>query len=278
MNTVNFNGQLFPATTPLFQSTNRAFNYGDGLFETIRIHRGRLLFLSRHWQRLTESMAALQIHWPDDFDQEDFARECLRIYPGHGDFRIRATVWRAGAGLYTPQMNHANFLIAGTPLDSAPYPFNEVGLEVGLFDQIPLSAHAYSWIKSTNSMAYVMAALHKQTEQWDDCLLVNAAGNMVEASSSNIFISKNGRISTPPLSEGGVRGIMRSVVLDVARSKGWEVEERALRQADLLAAEELFFSNAIQGIKWVKKYKNSTFGSYQSQSLSEAIAQLAKNS
>lgn len=278
MNTVNFNGQLFPASTPLLQSTNRAFNYGDGIFETIRIHRGRLLFIDRHWQRLTESMELLGLHWPDAFDQDDFARECLRLYPDQGNYRIRATIWRAGEGLYTPQINHANFLITGKPLDHSPYPFNQTGLTIGLYNQIPLNAHSFSWIKSTNCLAYIQAGLYKQNQELDDCLLLNTAGNVVEGSSSNLFIVKGHALWTPPVSEGGVRGVMRSVVMEVARRAGWEIKEAILKEADIFDAEELFFTNAIQGIKWVKKYKNSTFGNQNSKLLSESIAQLAKNS
>ncbi len=278
MNKVNFNGQISPSSSPIFQVSNRAFNYGDGLFETMRISEGKILFLSKHWERLNKSMKMLHLHWPNDFTIEDFKQECLKIYPQKGDFRVRFTAWRAGTGLYTPNSQETHFLVSGNPLDSAPYPFNSQGLSLHRFTEKAIHPDRYSWIKSTNALIYVLAGIAKQASDWEDCLILNTQGRIAEASSSNIFLIKGKSLISPPLSEGGIAGIVRGVLLEEASHAGFLVEEKSIDETALLAADEVFLSNSIAGIKWVGQYKNSTFGQEKSRQLHSLLSKTAKKS
>ncbi len=274
MNKVNFNGQLLSSSTPLFQVSNRAFNYGDGLFETMRISDGKILFVERHWARLSKSMKMLHLCWPKHFMVDDFKKECLKIIPKKGDFRIRFTAWRAGTGLYTPNSQEAQFLVTGNPLALPPYPFNERGISLHLFRKKAIHPDTYSWIKSTNAMIYVLAGIAKQTSNWEDCLILNTQARIAEASSANVFLIKGQNLITPPLSEGGIAGIIRSVLLEEASQEGFLVEEKAFDESVLLGADEVFLSNSITGIKWVGRYKNSTFAQEKSRQLSALLKKL----
>ena len=223
-------------------------------------------------------MERLHLHWPNAFSIQNFEQECLKIYPQKGDFRVRFTAWRAGTGLYTPNSQETHFLISGSLLDSAPYPFPTEGLSLHLFEEKAIHPDQYSWIKSTNAMTYVLAGIAKQASNWDDCLILNTQGRIAEASSSNIFLIKGQSLISPPLSEGGIAGIVRSVLLEEASQAGFWVEEKSIDETALLAADEVFLSNSIAGIKWVGRYKNSTFGQEKSRQVHSILSKTAKKS
>ncbi len=111
--------------------------------------------------------------------------------------------------------------------------------------------------KLTSALPYVLAAQCKQANGHDDCLLLNTAGRLACATSANIFWVKNGKLFTPPLSEGCVAGTMRAVLFDIAKAMKIKVQEKKGKLADLAEAEEVFLTNAIQGIRWVKEIQGT---------------------
>ena len=207
---------------------NRAFQYGDGLFETMRMHQGKILFLERHWQRLLNGMAVLKMEWPGEMEMKDLENALREVVPGEGDFRVRLSVWRSGAGLYTPISSKAEYSISSTALPEAPYSLNAEGLEIGLYEDLHLHYNLLSPLKTLNALPYVLAGIYKKEQGLDDCLLLNSAGRIAEASSSNIFVIRGKNLWTPPLTEACIAGVMRSVLLDLAGEAGWIVEEKPL--------------------------------------------------
>jgi branched-chain amino acid aminotransferase len=131
----------------------------------------------------------------------------------------------------------------------------------GNFELPPNLGHlresSISNFKLTSALPYVLAAQYKQAHGLDDCLLLNTAGRLACASSANIFWVKNGKLFTPPLSEGCVAGTMRAVLFDIAEAMKVRVQEKKGRLADLAEAEEVFLTNAIQGIRWVKEIEGA---------------------
>jgi branched-chain amino acid aminotransferase len=127
-------------------------------------------------------------------------------------------------------------------------------------------------------LPYVLAARERNLGPFDELILVNDEGRAVEASSSNLFAFLHGRLVTPPESEGGIPGIMRSVILQVARKAGINVAQEPLSLGDVEAAEEVFLTNAVQGMRWVarfraKRYPNQfavgLFGKFEEKVLAE---------
>jgi branched-chain amino acid aminotransferase len=110
-----------------------------------------------------------------------------------------------------------------------------------------------------NCQYYIMAALWSQQRGLDDCLLQNERGNIIESSSGNLFIVSNGVLYTPSLSDGCLGGVMRAQIINVALSNGIKVYECSLNPQNLLAADELFFTNAVRGVQWVSGYRTKRY-------------------
>lgn len=278
MKSINFNGQIFQEEEALLFASNRAFNYGDGIFETMRVHQQKIVFFDQHWKRLNESMMALGMEWEKEVSPEQFHQECLKIYSGTEEYRIRATIWRAGQGRYTPTKNNVNFIITGTPLQHPPYLLNEKGLTLGTYTKIPVPSHPCSWIKTTQCLPYIQASLHKQKHGWDDCLLINAHGNLVEATSANLFLIKQNQLICPPLSEGGVAGVIRKTLLDQAPLFGFKPKEKVITKDLIHSAEEVFLTNSISGIRWVNNYENTIFDHQKIKQLCKRLSEFARQS
>jgi branched-chain amino acid aminotransferase len=201
---INFNGEIIPADTTLLTIANRAFRYGDGLFESMRVMKGKLKFPELHAERLQKGMKALKI---DGYSQADswFLKEKVeelarRNKIKHG--RLRLTVFRDAEGLYTPTQNKMAYCLEIQPIDEPRYFLNERGLIMDVYTELPKPLNWLSNIKTCNSLVYVMAAIYKQQNKLDDVFLINQNRYLCEANSSNIFVWYQNHLYTPALSEG----------------------------------------------------------------------------
>jgi branched-chain amino acid aminotransferase len=250
---INYNGEIYPANTKLFGIANRAFRYGDGLFESMRLMKGQLKFADLHADRLQRGMKALKI---DGYSQMDtwFLKEktddlARRNKAKHA--RLRLTVFRDGEGLYTPSQNKMGWCLDLQPLDEPRYFLNEKGLIMDIFPDLQKPTNYLSNIKTCNSLTYVMAGLYKTQNKLDDVFLLNQDGFLCEAGSSNIFIWYQNHLYTPALSEGCVEGVMRHVIINLAKKINIPVTEAQINPDILYEAEEVFLTNAARGIQSV---------------------------
>lgn len=253
---INFNGEILPADTPLMSIANRGFKYGDGLFESMRLMKGKLKFAELHAERLQRGMKALKI---DGYSQTDtwFLRDKVeelarRNKIKHG--RLRLTVYRDAEGLYTPSQNKMGYCLELTPIDEPRYFMNDKGLIMDVYSELPKPLNYLSTIKTSNSLLYVMAALFKQQNRLDEVFLLNASGFLCEAGAANIFVWYQNHLYTPALSEGCVEGVMRQVVMQLAHDNGIPITEAQINPEILNEADEVFLTNASRGIQWVMGY------------------------
>ncbi len=256
LNLINFNGQIVPADTKLLSVANRAFKYGDGLFESMRLFKGKLKFADLHADRLQRGMKALKI---DGYSQMDvyFLRDmaeqlALRNKAKHG--RLRLTVYRDASGFYAPTTNAMGYCLEIAPADEPRYFLNEKGLIVDVYTEIPKPCNFLSNIKTCNSLTYVMAGLYKTQHNLDEVFLLNQNGFLCEASSANIFVYYQNHLYTPALSEGCVEGVMRQVIIDLAKKINIPVIEAQINPDILYEADEVFITNASRGIQCVMGY------------------------
>ncbi|MBE9584431.1 aminotransferase class IV [Mucilaginibacter sp. JRF] len=260
---INFNGEIVPADTKLLTTGNRGFRYGDGLFESMRLMKGKLKFADLHADRLQRGMKALKI---DGYSQTDawFLKnkaEELATRNKVKHARLRLTVYRDAEGLYTPSQNKMGYCLELQPLDEPRYFLNEKGLIMDVYTDLPKPSNYLSNIKTCNSLIYIMAGIYKEQNRLDDVFLLNQNGYLCEASSSNIFIWYNNHLYTPALSEGCVEGVMRQVIINVAKANKIEVTEAQINPEILYEADEVFLTNATRGIQsvmgfGVKRYFN----------------------
>ena len=253
---INFNGELIHADSKTLTIANRAFRYGDGLFESMRLMKGQLKFPDLHADRLQRGMKAIKI---DGYSQMDtwFLKDKVEQLASrnkikHG--RLRLTVYRDSDGLFTPTQNKMGYCLELEPLDEPRYFLNDKGLIMDIFTDLPKPINLLSNIKTCNSLLYVMAGIFKNQNRLDDAFLLNQNGFLCEASSSNIFVWYKSQLYTPALSEGCVEGVMRQVIIKLAKDGNIPFTEAQISPDVLYEADEVFLTNATKGIQWVMGY------------------------
>jgi len=153
------------------------------------------------------------------------------------------------------------------------YELNNKGIKVDLYQKIKKPCNALSSIKSCNSLLYVLAGKYKTDNELEECVIINDRHNVCEFTSSNLFIVINGVLYTPAITEGCIQGVMRKVILDLAAKARIYVYETELKPNDLIRADEIFLTNAVQGIQWVGAYKAKRYFNKVSKTLIDALNQ-----
>ena len=117
-------------------------------------------------------------------------------------------------------------------------------------------------IKHLNRLEQVMAARELQSLEVDDGLLSDDTGAIVEAVSANLFVRHGAIVTTPPVSECGVAGVVREVILDGAADLGIEIRQGSVRRADVLLADEVFVTSSIRGVVPVRSVESVTLADF----------------
>ena len=201
---ISLNGKLLQQDVAILSTANRAFRYGDALFETVKCVNGIPLFLEAHLQRLYAGMEILEYEWNDQLLKTVLNEEIKRLLNRNRlkeGARLRITIFRNDGGRYTPETNTISILLETSP-DINHYQLNEEGLSIGVFDELFKPIHAFNSLKSANALLFVKAGLTKTKKQVDDLIILNSKGLVCETISSNIFMIIHKRLITPPLSEG----------------------------------------------------------------------------
>lgn len=264
---------MLPAGDPSLYHNNRAFCYGDALFETIHANGTRLQFFSEHYNRLNEGMKTLRMDQStpgEDILERDLIRLLNKNHMYKG-VRIRLSVFRNTGGFYSPTDNSVSYMAEAIPLEHDHYTLNHKGLKTEVFNRLSKQADMLSNLKTANSLLYIHAGIFKSEQKLDDCFIINTEGRLIEAISSNLFIIKDSRLYTPPLDEGCVAGIMRSQILRIAGNEGIGCMESPITEEDLLAADECFLTNAVSGIRWVIAFRNKRFYNKTSRLLTASL-------
>ena len=265
MNTAQFlihNGELTNISSATIDHRNRAFRYGDSLFETIRLVNGQACFLENHYSRLEAGMKALKMKAPAAFSLDYFTNLVNMLAQRNGVNAggvARLTVYRNSGGKYRPSTNDVSFILEIEKYEQNLFEVNANGYTVDIYSEMSKAPSPFAMYKTGNSLLYIMAALYAQEHNLDDCILTNHKGSLLEATSSNLFIVSNGVLYTPSLDDGCVAGTMRMKLINVALANNVKVYECSLNAQNLLAADEMFLSNSVTGITWVKSYKNKRY-------------------
>lgn len=279
LNFVNIDGVLVPKDEKVIGSSNRSFLYGDGIFESMHATGSKVQFLEEHYNRLIESADKLYLKLPEQFSRSFLEREIERFFHRNRYFkgaRIRLSIYRNEGGLYTPETNSISWVIQGSKLLQEDYTLNKRGLIIDLFEEIHKPINLFSGIKSANSLLFVMAGLYKKRMSLDEVLIVNDKGDIIESSSSNLFVYRNNQLFTPELSDGPLPGIMRGVVIHITKRLGVDLVFCKIAHDLLLEADEVFLTNAVHGIQWVSAYKSKRYFNQISSNIVKVLNQMAK--
>jgi branched-subunit amino acid aminotransferase/4-amino-4-deoxychorismate lyase len=273
----NFNGHLISIYEPVISFANRAFRYGDALFETIRVVNGKIMFLHDHMRRIKVGMTMLRMNVPNEMGAEAISNLIYQLIQVNGiesDIRIRFTVFRNEGGFYTPTSNDISFLIETESLPESGYSLNANGYNVDVFHGIRKPKNKLAILKSGNALIYVLAGIYKKDVKLDEVILLNEEGNICESVSSNIFFVKNGALYTPTLDEGCVEGVMRRQIIDLAQRHRILCYEITIPLNTMLNSDEIFLTNAIQGIRWIGEYKTKTYQNRMSMFFTQKLNEL----
>ena len=269
---VNCNGALQAADKAIFTHNNRAFKYGDALFETVRYVNGTLFFWEDHYFRLMASMRILRMEIPMDFTLEFLEDEIKKTIESNqlesGVVRVRLTVFRNDGGLYTPATNDVSYVIETNAMESPFFIIEEKPYEVELFKDYYVNKDMLSNLKTTNKILNVVAGVYAQENGYANCLLVNTDKKVVETINGNLFLVKGNQIKTPPLSDGCLDGIIRKNLMKlIAGSEDYDLVEDSVSPFELQKMDEMFLTNSIVGIQPISKYRKKEYDTKVAKSL-----------
>jgi len=269
---VNNNGNILEETKASLSISNRGFNYGDAVFETIKVSHSKILFWEDHYFRLMASMRILRMEIPMNFTLEFLENEILKLVEANNQLqklvRVKLVVFRESEGLYTPNINDVSYLITTKILNNDFYEFIDEVFKVDLYKDHYISPSLLSTLKSNNRLINVIGGIFAKENKLDNCLLLNTSKNVVEALNSNIFLVKGKDIKTPPLSDGCIKGIMRKQIIEIIKQiPEYTIEEASISPFELQQADELFLTNTISGIKPITNYRKKQFSTSFSKSL-----------
>jgi branched-chain amino acid aminotransferase len=271
----NFNGKIYKEDTPIIGAANRGLRYGDGLFETVKIKNSQLILEDEHFARLWRGLNILQFTIPKHFNPDKLQEEILQLAKKNQHeklTRVRINVFRGNGGLYDAVDNFPQYSIETWALPEGNGEWNSNGLDMGIYSDVKKSCDILSNLKHNNYMPYVMAALHAKKQKWNDAVVLNTYGRVCDSTIANIFCIKDEIVYTPALSEGCVAGVMRKHVLQQLTAAGFTCVEKEISIEELLGADEVFLTNSVYNIRWVKSIDDVNFGNTITQKIYTAVA------
>lgn len=231
---------ILPLRTNHFME--RAGQYGDLLFETMFFDGNTIRFAAQHFERLTHGLSVLKMPKPYLSFQAflDLSMASvgfgLNQNPNAEFFRIRFSAKREGEGFYFPSKTRINYEANAFPFA----PKLNTTLTLGIYPDQAKAPGKLANLKSGNALIYVMSAIYAQEMNWDECLILNTHGRIIESTSSNIFWLKNEKWHTPPLAEACIDGIGRHAFMQQNN-----VIESPCELIDLQNADKRILTNAL---------------------------------
>jgi branched-chain amino acid aminotransferase/4-amino-4-deoxychorismate lyase len=253
---INYNGNLIPSGSETLEVSNRAFQYGDGIFETIFFRKKEIMFLNEHWERVLEGVDALKMSLA--FTKEELENALLDLLEVNGlmkqSARLKLYIWRKSGGLYAPENHNTQFLLTAEQSQrKKSQKFENVGLAKTVF----LQRTAFSHLKTLSALNYVLAGIEKRERNFQELLLLTKDGFIAEASSSNIYFFdlEKRKIYTPSLENGCVNGVSRRHLFRIADTFDLKVQEVNWKVEDLNSRLSIFTIN-VAGINCIEKIEN----------------------
>lgn len=251
-----YNSRVLPLEKIGLEIHNRAFCYGDGLFETIVTGPERINMVRYHVDRLTRASRILNIEIP--FDAQLLEKMIAQLISANelaGNVRLRLQLWRNPGGLYEPEQGTSSFLLTASP---SQYSFYGSIDQIGISKNARVVHHPLSFAKTMSALPYVMAGMEKKETGMDELIITNGQDVVAECIYSNLFWLKNGTFYTPSLKTGCIAGTMRAYLLETLADQGQKLLEVEARPRELKEADSVFLTNAA-GIRWVRQFEDIAY-------------------
>jgi branched-chain amino acid aminotransferase len=255
------NGKFKDLNSPSIPIDNRAFRYGDGVFETIRFQNKQPILIQNHLQRWFDALSLFGFSVPTHLNAKRIEQEIIQVAQKNkfSNARIRLTGFRDSGGLYDAINPNLNYAIEAYPLDPLISQLNSNGLRVCLYKDCIKAADGFSHTKNNNYLPYLLGARHAMQNKCNDALIFNQHQRVCDSTKANLFILNQGEVITPPLSEGCIAGIMRMQLLENLPKLGFNVVEKPITESMLLESNAVFLSNVIQVLRWVAEVDQKSY-------------------
>jgi 4-amino-4-deoxychorismate lyase len=249
---VYINGQC----TDQISIYDRAFQYGDGLFETIAVLNGKPALLELHLQRLKSGLSRLAFA---DFSFEPLLEDIQEKSLAFASATLKLVITRGES--------QRGYLPSSTPDLNIVLAFSEIKLSEDIrpaatvcFCETQLGINpSLAGIKHLNRLEQVLAKKETNDRSYDDGLVPDIDGNIIEATSANLFLWKTGKLLTPDLSRCGIAGVVRQLVFEIAEKMKISVQVANLSKSDCKNADAMFLTNSLNGITPVNSLEHIRF-------------------
>jgi len=248
---VYLDGRMVDAAEARVSIFDRGFLFGDGVFESMRALNGRVFRRARHLARLRQSAALIELTLPLAEVAFGAAFELVLQSNGLRDARLRLTVTRGPGrpGDYVETTGPPTTVITATEFRSLDPALYERGVPVVTSTRSAIAAAAIDpAIKSISRLASVLARREASRAGAFEALMLNAGGCLTEGTASNVFLVIDGALTTPATAEGGLPGVTREALIELAAEAGLQASQGKVPAALLAEAEEVLLTNTSWGV------------------------------
>ncbi|MBM4107334.1 MAG: branched-chain-amino-acid transaminase [Phycisphaerae bacterium] len=242
------NGRYLPKNQAAISVYDHGLLYGDGIFEGIRVYRGRIFKLEQHMDRLWRSAEGIRLTIPiSRKEMIEIQRECIRVNNLYDAYiRLLVTRGHGTLGLDPRKCPRPGVICIADQIALYPPEMYEEGMRVVVANRprIPVAA-LDPRIKSLNYLNNILAKCEGIDHGCHEVIMLNGEGYVAECSGDNIFVVKNGDVFTPPTQAGALEGITRQFVMDtLGPDCGVRCVEKMMRLDDVLEADEVFLTGS----------------------------------
>ena len=238
--------------------SDRGFQYGDGLFETIAVDCGQPVFLGRHLDRLNAGCRRLYIPFPGT-ELLTLEAQKLSQHAKKAVLKLILTRGSGGRGYRQPDVIQTTRVLSLHPFPNYPDIYKVLGIAARFCDTRLGLNPALAGIKHLNRLEQVMARAEWTDQGIQEGIMLDMNEHVIEGTMTNLFYIKNNALYTASLNQSGVAGIMRSIIMTISSDHDLSVIEGTITKKNLLLADEVFVCNSIIGIWPIKQIENSYF-------------------
>lgn len=272
--TLWLNGQLVEQKDARIDPTDRGFLLGDGLFETMAVSSGKVVFADLHYDRLHRGAIALGLEMP--YDTPALTRAVSSVLAANnlaGEIRaaVRLTLTRGPAprGLVPSPESTPTVMIACFPISAPTAPVSAI-IATGRRNEFSPTTN----VKALPYLDQIMARREAAEAGAGDAIMLNTQGKVACATAANLFLWDSNTLITPPLTDGCLEGTTRHVILDIAKEAGIDAFEESITLSTLASVESAFLTNSLTGIQALSEIAGRTLTRHaKQQALSQALMQ-----
>lgn len=242
-------------------AADRGLAYGDGVFRTLLVRDGKPVAWHRHCAKLARDCLALKLPQPE---ADLLAAEVAAVGQKTGDHAVKIIITRGTGprGYAPPVMVEPSRIVIGGSLPRYPDDFASSGVRLRTCALRLAAQPALAGIKHLNRLENVMARAEWNEPDVAEGLLLDAAGNVISGTMTNVFIYESGRLATPDLSQCGVAGVTRERVMEAARRNAVDCMQTQISMERLRAADAVILMNSLIGVWQARELDGRRLGAH----------------